>query len=250
MKPTFVNAEKPLLTVMLKKITPAEVIKEIEISLKNGAEAFGLQTENFDRKYHKPEVFKDIFQAMDNKPLYITNYKLVNNIDLSYDQLAEEMVSFAEMGATLCDVMGDSFHKHEEELTDDIVAIEKQMKLIEELHNCGAEVIMSSHVNKFCSAEKVLRFANEHKSRGADISKIVTHANTMEEQIENMRIIDLLKRELDIPFLFLCGGECRIQRRIGILLGSCMSLCVGEDNPENPQPFIVDQRNIRDNMRF
>ena len=57
-------------------------------------------------------------------------------------------------------------------------------------------------------------------------------------------------RELGIPFLFLSGGECRIHRRIGILLGSCMSLCVCEDNPENPQPFISDQKNIRDNMKF
>ena len=72
----------------------------------------------------------------------------------------------------------------------------------------------------------------------------------MKQQIENLRTTDLLKRELGIPFLFLSGGECRIHRRIGILLGSCMSLCVCEDNPENPQPFISDQKNIRDNMKF
>ena len=250
MKPTFVNAEKPLITVMLKKTTPDEVIDEIGIALQNGAEAFGLQAENFDRKYHKPEIFKDIFDAMDNKPLYITNYKLVNNIDLSYEELAEELISFAEMGATLCDVMGDYFHKEKYELTGDPEAINKQMKLINELHSKGAEVVMSSHINKYRSAESVLSVAQEHKRRGADISKIVTHAKDMKQQIANLRTTDLLKRELGIPFLFLSGGECRIHRRIGILLGSCMSLCVCEDNPENPQPFISDQKNIRDNMKF
>ena len=157
------------------------MIDEIGIALRNGAEAFGLQAENFDRKYHKPEIFKDIFNAMDNKPLYITNYKLVNNIDLSYEELAEELISFAEMGATLCDVMGDYFHKDTQELTDDSVAIEKQRELINELHSSGAEVVMSSHINKYCSAKKVLSFSQEHKRRGADISKIVTHANDMKQ---------------------------------------------------------------------
>jgi hypothetical protein len=32
----------------------------------------------------------------------------------------------------------------------------------------------------------------------------------MEQQIENLRITDLLKRELEVPFLFLSGGECSL----------------------------------------
>lgn len=50
----------------------------------------------------------------------------------------------------------------------------------------------------------------EHKRRGADISKIVTAAENMEQQIENLRITNLLKQELGIPFLFLSGGESTI----------------------------------------
>lgn len=252
MKPTFLNCEKPLVTVMLKQVTPDGVIKEMEQALQEGAEAFGLQTENFKRMYHKPEIWKEIFAAAKGKPLYVTNYKLVENAELSYEELAEELLTYPDYGATLCDVMGDMFCKHPEELTDNEEAVKKQMYLIDKLHEKGAEVIMSSHVNQFMTAEHVLEMAFEHKRRGADISKIVAHANDMEQQIENLRITDLLKRELGIPFLFLSGGECRIHRRIGILLGCCMSLCVCEQsaNPDNPQPLIREQRIIRDEMHF
>lgn len=253
MKPTFLEYEKPLLTAMLKQVTPEGVMKEMEHALEEGAEAFGLQTENFKRTYHKPEVWKEVFAAAQGKPLYVTNYKMVENIDLSYEELAEELLTYPDYGATLCDVMGDMFCKHPEELTDNEEAIEKQMKVIDALHQKGAEVIMSSHVNKFISAERVLEIALEHQRRGADISKIVAAANTMQEQIENLRITTLLKEKLDIPFLFLSGGEeCRLHRRIGIKLGCCMSLCVSETegNPNNPQPLIREQKLLRDEIKW
>ena len=50
------------------------------------------------------------------------------------------------------------------------------------------------------STWKAIRIAD---GRGADVSKIVTDANDMEQQIENLRITNLLKKELGIPFLLL-----------------------------------------------
>jgi 3-dehydroquinate dehydratase len=129
-------------------------------------------------------------------------------------------------------------------------AVEKQIKLIDTLHAKGAEVLMSSHVLKFISAERVLEIAYEHQRRGADICKIVTGASTMEEQIENLRIVRLLKSELKIPFLFLAGGESRILRRIGAGLGSCMSLCVHEYDAlaTKAQPLLRDMKLLRDTL--
>ena len=107
---------------------------------------------------------------------------------------------------------------------------------------------MSSHVLKFTPAERVLEIALEHQKRGADISKIVTGAENMEQQIENLRIINLLKQNLKIPFLFLCGGEYRILRRIGATLGSCMTLCVHEYDAfsTSSQPLLRDMVKIRE----
>jgi 3-dehydroquinate dehydratase len=93
----------------------------------------------------------------------------------------------------------------------------------------------------------------EHKKRGADISKIVTAATTMEEQIENLRIVNMLKKELDIPFLFLSGGPyCTIARRLGGAIGNCMTLCVYEHDEfsTKAQPLLKDMKLIRDSLGF
>jgi len=111
---------------------------------------------------------------------------------------------------------------------------------------------MSSHILKFTPAERVLEVALEQKRRGADIIKIVTGADSMEQQLENLRITNLLKRELGTPFLFLSGGECSLHRKLGIKLGCCMALCVYEhDHLSTPtQPLLQNIKIIRDNLDF
>lgn len=66
--------------------------------------------------------------------------------------------------------------------------------------------------------------AKGHTSRGADISKIVTATDTEEEELENLRIITLLRRELPIPFLFLCVGSCcQLVHTVGLMHGSAIN---------------------------
>ncbi len=252
MKPTFLNHEKPLLTVILQCETPETVIGRVRNALQLGGEAFGLQVESLKPEYHNPDTYKRIFAEMKGKPIYVTNYRRHNNEGLSDDDLANGLIPLAENGATLCDVMGDMFCKHPEELTDNKEAIKKQMQLIDTLHSKGAEVLMSSHIFKFTPAERVLEVAFEQKRRGADIIKIVTGADSMEQQIENLRITDLLKRELGAPFLFLAGGHCSIHRRLGGHLGNCMTLCVYKHDhlSTSSQPLLQNMKIIRDNLDF
>lgn len=252
MKKSFLNHEKPLLTAMLQYSTPALTIAAVRNALANGAEAFGLQIESLEKEHQNIDTFKSLLKEMQNKPCYVTNYRLGNNKEKSDETLAEEMIAFANNGATLCDVMGDMFCKHPEELTDNPKAIEKQIKYIETLHKSGAEVLMSSHILKFTPAERVLEIALEQKRRGADIIKIVTGAQTMEEQLENLRINALLKKELDAPFLFLSGGESSIHRRLGMKLGCCMCLCVYEHymGSTAAQPLLKIAKTIRDDLGF
>lgn len=252
MNKTFLNQSKPMLTVMLQCETPEVAIGRIRNANCLGADAYGLQVESLKSEYHNPDTYKRIFTETKGRPCYVTNYRGSNNKGKTDEQLAEELITLAESGATLCDVMGDMFCKHPEELTDDDTAIQKQMQLIEKLHEMGAEVLMSSHIFKFTPAERVLEVALEQKHRGADVIKIVTGADTMEQQIENLRITDLLKRELGAPFLFLSGGECALHRRLGIKLGCCMSLCVYEhDALSTPaQPLLSTMKLVRDKIDF
>lgn len=252
MSKTFLNCRKPILTVMLQCKTPETAIGRIRNANCLGADAYGLQVESLKPEYHDPDTYKRIFAEGKGRPFYVTNYRSVNNSGKSDEELAEGLVMLAKSGAALCDVMGDLFCKHPQELTDDADAIKKQMQLIDKLHAKGAQVLMSSHVLKYTPAEQVLEMALEQKRRGADIIKIVTAAETMEQQIENLRITDLLKRELGAPFLFLSGGECRIHRRLGIMLGCCMALCVYEhDALSTPvQPLLHVMKTIVDEIDF
>lgn len=99
---------------------------------------------------------------------------------------------------------------------------------------------------KYLPADEILEIALEHQARGADISKIVTNADTTEQQLENLKAINLLKKELKIPFLYLCGGKCEIVRRIGGQFGCCMYLCVHEhdDLATATQPLVKDVKTI------
>lgn len=250
-KRTFLNCEKALLTVMVQADNPERVIELMQKSLPCGAEAFGMQFCRMKREYRNDETYKKLFSAAGDKPIYVTNYRAGVNEGKSDEMLAEEMVGLARCGATLIDVMADMFDRREGEFTTDPCAVEKQKALIDRLHAEGAEVLMSSHVQKYISAERVLEIALGQESRGADICKIVTRADTVAQQIENMRIIDLLKHNLKVPFLYLSGGECcDLMRLVGGKLGNCMTLCVYEHDAlaSSVQPLLSRAKAIHDNI--
>ena len=250
-KSSFLGHEKALLTCMVQAETPDRIKELMSRSSSEGAEAFGIQFCRLKAEYRNAETYNELFKYIDGKPVYVTNYRNHgSNSGKSDDALAVELVELAECGATLCDVIGDMFDKQDDEVAKDNTAIEKQMKLIDELHKRGAEVLMSSHIFKFTPAERVLEIALEHQRRGADISKIVTGASNRAEEIENLGIMNLLRENLKIPILFLSVGECYISRRIGATLGNCMSLCVYEYDELSTklQPLLRDQKLLRDTI--
>ena len=249
MRKTFLNCEKPTITAMVQADNPDRIKELIDKCLPEGAEAFGMQFEQMKPEYRTREVYEDLFSYSD-KPLYVTNYRLKYNEEKSDEELAEELLELAECGATLCDVMGDLYDRQPDEVAVSEEAIKKQMELIDELHKKGAEVLMSSHIFKFTSAERVLEIALEHQRRGADISKIVTQADCTEEEIENLRILNLLKEKVDIPVLFLYNGHSRVFRKISGEYGNCMYLCVYEydEFAASGQPLLADVKPIVDHI--
>jgi len=249
---SFLGNDRSILCTVLQYREKEQAIGVIRNALAQGTEAFLLQIESLADEHKNIETFRNIIVEMHGKPCYVTNYRTGTNTGKSDETLAEEMLLYAENGATLCDVMGDMFCEHPEQMTDNPGAIDKQIRYIEELHKRGAEVLMSSHLFKFTPAERVLEIALEQKRRGADIIKIVVAAKTMDEQIENIRITNLLKEELGAPFLFLSNGESSVHRRLGMKLGCCMCLCVYEHHMLSTpaQPLLSVVKTIRNDIGF
>ena len=251
MKKTFLGQEKPLLTLLYSPASADEAIESAQRALKDGAEAFCIQTEALRAEDRNPATYARIFDAMGDRPVYVTNYRQRANEHATDEQIAAGLMELARCGATLCDVMGDLFDPQPGEMTWNADAAEKQKKLIAELHAAGAEVLMSCHIYEFTPAEQVLAIAREQRRRGADIVKLVTGAQSMEQQLENLRITELLRRELDAPFLFLSCGQCELHRRVGPMLGCCMALCSLNDSvePRPIQPMLRKMKRIRDNWQ-
>ena len=258
MKPTYLGQNTPFITGMILKDTADEARYAVKNAIADGADCLGIQLEFLKREYKTKEHYQRIFAACGGRPIYITNYRGAQNAGLSDDELAEGLLFALSCGATLADVpaslfdldcgMGKNF-----ELSMKKEAIEKQMALIEKIHAMGREVLMSSHVLAFAPAEKVLEIAFEQKKRGADVIKIVTAANSDEEQMENLRITALLKKELGAPFLFLSGGtHSKIHRMIGPQLGCVTYLAVYEHDARAvpTQPTIRCARAVRDNFDY
>lgn len=246
-KITFLGQNRPLLCCMVITKTADEAILTVRNAAYDGADAYGYQICRMAPEQRTEEQIRRVLSYMGNRPVYMTNYRHGFNKDKCDEQLGNELVDLAKWGATLCDVMGDYYHREENELTMDAAAIDKQRRLIDRIHEAGGEVLMSSHVLQYTPAEEVLRIAFEQQRRGADIAKIVTAANSEEEEMENLRITTLLKKELDIPFLFLSGGtHNRFHRMIGPMLGCVMGLCVQKYDAQSSkdQPLLRAAREV------
>ena len=249
MKKTFLDHKRPILTGMLNSQTKEEAIAEVARLRADGAEAYGILLDRLLPEYKTRESIGEIFAAMDDLPIYATNY-MRNNTEphLTWDDRARGMLEARELGATLIDVPADAFLSSPREVTYDGGAVEKQKALIRELHAMGAEVLMSSHVMEFLPKEEVLALANAQLSRGADIAKIVTNAETEAQLIENYEASLLLRREIGRNFLFLCNCTYAAPHRIfGPALGGCMFLCIENARKwEGGQPPLRSARAILD----
>ncbi len=241
MKKSFLNTNTPFITEMVQVPTAKRAECCIRNAIADGATAIGFQMQVLEKQFRTEEILTSIFDVAEDKPIYFTNYRSGLNTGMCDDELMNGLFLGLKCGATLVDVMGDTFCPAPEELTTNEEAIKKQMQFIDEIHKKGGEVLMSSHVYEFRPAERVLEMAVEQQRRGADIVKIVTGANTQEEQLENLRICNLLKQELKVPFLFLSGGthSC-LHRMVGPALGVCMWLCFREyDETTYPGPPLL-----------
>lgn len=243
---TFLNRQRPVLTTMINNApTPQRVLELIKNGVRENTDAFGLQIEQLEGKYRTREVFTEIFDAMEGRPAYITNYRRCSLCpELSDEELTEQMLLAMDCGAVLFDMRGDLFCPTKHEITYNEEAVKKQIKLAKTIHDMGGEVLMSSHILEYMPSYQVLELSNAHAFRGADISKIVSDASTEEQLNDTFRASLLLKEKAKTETLFLCNGsKSRIHRIMGVGLGSCMFLNVcGDETYQGSQPELKDAK--------
>lgn len=230
----------PLVTYMLQSADAEAMLADITNAVENGADAIGMQLEGLQESMISADFIKHAVEAANGKPLYVTNYRRGSRYPEKSDEvLAKELLTALDCGALIIDIPGNMFSEDEIEITYDHEAIKKQREFIEEIHKRGGIALMSSHMLKYMPRDKVYELAKVQESRGADIAKIVTNADTEKELTENLIISAELQNMIDIPYLFLCNGKCCAKHRmLSAALGSCMMLCSTELLPKHNQPNL------------
>ena len=252
-KPTFLKYDKPLLCAMIQCNTPEECIAKIKRSLDGGAEAIGVQLCKLRKEYRTKEIITGIFNACEGRPIYVTSYRTGESQDMTDDERVELSLLALECGATLIDIMGDTFDRSPQyELAEAPEAIAKQKALIEEIHRRGGEVLISSHTHKSTTLEENIMIAKTQIERGADVIKIVNKAQNTDEIITYLKAIEEITKMTDKKLLLLVSGEGLLTRYIGPNFGACMYLCVESYNELDTkgQPLLSKIKAVRDNIIF
>ena len=221
----------------------------IRASAANGAQGIALQLEDVPPEMRTSDNYRKLMNAAPELPFMFISYRKDKYFGNDDDARQKCLLLAAETGAEVIDVMGDLYAPAPFELTFDPVAVANQKALIQAIHDRGAKVVMSSHTAQARTAEEILAHLREQSSRGADILKIVTQADTEEELTEAFRTTMLLRRALGKPFIQLCGGKySRPHRYLGPKFGLAVAFATPEENPGAVQPSIRQLRTVLDTV--
>ena len=226
----------PLFGICNKHASPEALIENIKEFEAQGAHGVVIDLDGLKEEFLTGESIKKILDVCIRVESYVCCYRSTATAHISDEKRAEILLMAAEKGASIVDVMGDLFDKQEGELTFDREAVEKQKRLIGEIREKGASVLMSSHVSKPCSMEETLKYFYAHCERGVNISKAVFHCNTAEEYMVSREISEKLSATLPIPFVFVCSGEYgkKFQRYETLVNGSLMTFVRCHENDIQP----------------
>ena len=249
-KKTFLQ-DHPLLTSLFGGETDRELMAKAANSEFDGADAIAYDLGRLDPKFRNEKTFARIINAV-NLPAMFLVYRNDKFLKRDDDARQEVLLTAADAGATMIDVMGDLYDPSPMEFTRKPEAVEKQKRLVDKIHSKGAEVVISSHTGKFLTTEQVLEHMKSLEARGADVVKLVQNTNTELELEEAIRTTFALRRELKVPFIHLCGGKfSRIHRFFGPALGVSIFFAVQRfESGTAVQPTIRAMRAVLDNLHW
>lgn len=249
---SFLDLPKPIVCAIMAGQTPAEMMAGCRRAVADGADGILFDLLDWKPEFRNQEAFKPVIDAFD-LPFMFCFYRNDRWKNAADDERQEVLLAAARAGADMIDVMGDLYDPSPRELTRAPEAVARQEELIERIHAAGSHALISSHTRCFMTAEEVLAHLQEASSRGADMVKIVTMADTPDELAETVRTTMLLKKELKIPFIHLCNGEySTIHRFICGRLGCDLSFAVSDYDPRYsfPQPVIRRVREFLELCRW
>lgn len=243
-----------MITAIMTGETPDELIAQVRTADYEGADGIAIDLCHLRPEFRNVESLKRIIGSSGVMPFMFFFYRYDQWRQYPTDDARQELLLMAvDAGAHIVDVMGDLYDPSPRERTHKPEAIEKQMKLIETIHERGAQVVMSSHMNEFLTTEEVLEQMREFDRRGADVLKLVQTVNSDEQLAAAIQTTMTLRRELTKPFIHLCNGShSRLHRFLGPELGVSVCFAAASYDLRWPmtQPTVRAMKTVFDSMRF
>ena len=274
MRKSFKSVPAPMLAGVIKENTPTMARAQIRTAEYNGATGIDLHLSCLKDEFKTVEHIKSIIDAA-RIPILALNYNL--SYDKGFYEDSEEnrtnlLFKAVEAGVAAVDIQGYTFDLYSKsafreefshlghsfikdrpkEVVVDSKIIDKQMEFIEKVHSMGAEVLLSNHPNIPMTTEQVVELALFVEKRNPDIIKIVTLAETEEQLAEAFKTMVTLKKEVETPVRFHCGGKHgALTRVINPVLGGFMCFCNNSfaHNTDNSQPLLETAKTIIDNIK-
>lgn len=167
----------------------------------------------------------ELISAKSNTPLLITNRK--KDEGGSFEGSERERIALlkeaVELGAEYVDI----------ELSTEDALIEELLLKIRN-HDSQTGLIVSHHdFNGTLSEKRLKEKFNECLRAGADIVKIVTYANSVEDNLKVLNLIPYAKRKGKEIITFCMGNPGRISRAVAPLLGSYLGFASLERGDES-----------------
>ena len=252
-KPFFHQGTRTHVSAILGAAAPEEVICRYRAAESDGADSVALELRYLRPEFRNLETLRRSIHAT-SLPTMAIMYRNDCFKELVEDAPRQKLLlTAAEAGAAVIDVMGDLYSPAPDENTHDPAVIARQKELIGEIHARGALALMSSHPKRFMRADEVLAQLEDFQDRGADIVKIVTKADTPEEYLETLRGTVAAYAHLKVPFVHISNGSFgRLHRMHGLSLGVAVTFAVHEYYADTPftQPTIRDFRQVMEHTRW
>ena len=268
MRKSIANLPAPAYAGVIRETTTRAAIAQIKNCQYNGATLIDL---------HMSCLLDSSVQELEkiikstSLPLLALNYNntyLWEKAGLSEQERVDSFLRAIDAGAAGIDMQAytfDAFSKtgfHGEdkysftkgcpkEVVTDEAIIYQQRQLIDQVHNAGAEVLLSCHPGIPMTAEQVVDLALYLEKREPNVIKIVTRAETEDDLLESFRAMVALKREVKTPVSYHAAGKAgMLPRLVNPVLGSHIAFCVDRFSPSSTleQVDLQSARQIIDNM--
>lgn len=243
------QAFRPIVSALFERTTVDEYIATCTQASLDGADGMAIGLGSLKPEFRTSENLEKIISCVP-RPFYVFFYrddKWIPENNQDEDARQKILLTAVDVGAAMIDVMGDLYDPSPMEITRDPAAVRRQKALIKKIHERGAEVVISSHMPLFRTYEETLDHLQSLAARGADLVKIVTAINTLEELADTLRTTALLKKTMKTPFIHLCNGKyAKFHRMMCPSLGTAMSFALVEyPSSSGPnQPRIQDLKTV------